>query len=200
MIAHTTPLSRSHGWTRAGTGVCVVALLLLCLGCLNPLIIDKVQTDVDHAPVVTHMSPQPSFGRLDVNAGKNCAPLTTWRADRLDDADLDTLTVRWTLLLPSADNPDGRTTSLPDIQLDPQDPPVNDVVYAFAPFTLDRTTVLRFMESTQLSDQAANHSDVGQLLELRISDGGFKSGTDDAPDGFVVFFQSWAIVLRNTDC
>ena len=159
--------------------------------CVNPLFFDNVQPATNHAPVVVNMQPQPSFGRIQVLVGPNCAPDETFRADRVDDADLDILTVRYSLLVPRGVTDSNRITVFESEML-PLDEAVDGRFYDFQPFQLDssRLTILLGGDLTPQFDAAS-----GQLLELRISDGGFKTGTNDAPEGAGLFFISWPIKL-----
>jgi hypothetical protein len=141
------------------------------------------------------MTPEPSFANIDANAGSNCGQPPSFSAERLDDADLDTLTVRWTLLVPRGEG--AASVRLIEEELEPLDPPVDGVVYDFRRFELDRTKLVNALGG-DLSEQAK--PDHEQLLELRISDGGFKAGTDDPRDGAGLVFLSWGIKIRDVDC
>lgn len=164
-------------------------------GCLNPLFFEDVEPAVNHAPAVTNLLPQPSFEDVVANAGANCAPPEAFRADRLDDADGDVLTVRWTLLVPRADG--AARIPLLEEELEPLEPPIDDVEYDFRPFELSGSR-LRIALGGDLDNQSK--ADVQQLLELRISDRGFKPGTDEPRADAGSFLASWGVKLLNTEC
>ena len=167
-------------------------------GCLNPIFFDKVEIDVNHAPVLTGMTPAPTFDRVNAQLGPDCAPLESFRAVRLDDADEDVLTVRWTLLLPRDGTLTGARVNLLEVDLEPLVPRVEGLEYDFQPFQLDRAKVLGALGPSELASQAQREE--GQLLELRISDRGFKTGTFDAPDGADVVYMSWAVKVNDAPC
>jgi hypothetical protein len=188
--------------TGAWTARRAVAPALLCLvaagtvGCLNPLFFTDVEVPVNHAPILTGLVPEPSVRRREINVAANCVPLDTFRAARLDDADFDVLTVRWTLFLDREGSVGGARERIVEEELVPLDPPVDGIVYDLRPFVLDRTKVLAALGSAELAAQTGPGVE-GQLLELRISDGGFKTGTDEPPDGAALLYHSWAIKLTD---
>jgi hypothetical protein len=160
---------------------------------------------VDHAPVVTQMKPDPSVGKIPANLGANCAPAATFFAESVDDADGDDLTVRWTLEFPEEGFGAGsfQTVSrvITEFTLQKLPVAVDNKNYDFPPFELDQQTLVpQTMTTDELAKQVSNFSDVGQLLELFISDGGFEAGTNDASKGFSVVSFSWAIQLQDTPC
>lgn len=193
------------GW--AGRGAMAPALLCLLAsltaGCLNPFFFDNVEEPVNHAPVFTNLTPQPSFERLVINVAPNCGPLVTFKADRLDDADFDKLIVRWSLLLEREGTTGGARERLVELELEPcnglepcppEDP--GTPIYDFLPFELDRTKVLFALGQAELTAQTDPNGDIeGQLLELRVSDRGFKPNGEDVVEEAGLVFQSWAIKL-----
>lgn len=203
-----TPMSRERGERDVGKGTnagetrgCALALALLStpvMGCVNPLFFDNVAPAANHAPVVINMQPQPTFGRIVTLTGLNCAPNETFIAARVEDADFDRLTASYTLLLPRDETPDGARVNLLEIVLEPLPEPVDGVFYVLPPFQLDATTLRTKIGVAELNVQAERPE--GQLLELRISDGGFVGADDVAvPDGAGLFFMSWAIQLTDPD-
>jgi hypothetical protein len=166
---------------------------------VNPLFFDNVQPAVNHAPVVVNMRPRPSFARIEMNVGENCAPQETFRPERVEDADLDVLSVRWSLLLQAKDFADGVSQALLDYEIEPLESPVEGSFYVFPEFQVDRTTVLQRLRG-DLDVQTPPFDDDdpvidGQLLELRISDGGFAPGSDEAREQAGFFYLSWPIRL-----
>lgn len=169
------------------------------MGCVNPLFFDNVNAAANHAPVVVNMRPPPSFDRLELNVGTNCAPLFNFFPDFIDDADLDVLSVRWTLLLETDGVVGGARATLRDEELTPFDEPVEGRLYAFTPFQVTREVLQ--INLVDFEEQATNPDIEGQLLELTVSDGGFKPGAGAVPtDGAGVFYMSWAVRLTNVAC
>ncbi len=204
-----------------GMRACRVALGLLSpvvmAGCLNPLFLDRAVPDADHAPVLVNMQPPPNvnvaqcplgstactapFGRLDVNVGDGCAPLTTFAADRLEDADLDPLTVRKSIIFANGVEDAPKRLRLSDTEIDPSAEPVDGSFYDFPPFQLDQATVTDILPAAVLDEQVdADHSKLGQIFELSISDGGFKGDDTAAPEGFAVTTVAWPIRLKSESC
>lgn len=179
-------------------------LVLVTTGCLNPFFFENVEEPVNHAPILTDMEPAPSFERIEVNVAPNCGPLVTFRPARLDDADFDTLTVRWSLFFAQTGSEDGARRILFEEDLEPcsggspcpsDDPEVP--IYDFHPFELVHENVRDALGLAELDAQTGGAPGVeGQLLELRISDGGFQTGKDDARDGAALVYMSWPIRLR----
>lgn len=186
----------TRGWRDGGALASALLMSAAMTACVNPLFFDNVQAAVNHAPVVVNMQPQPTFGRIEVNVGENCAPDETFRAERLEDADFDVLTVRYSLLLPRGVGGSKRETVL-EQELVPFDEPIEGRLYDFQPFQLDGSR-LNILLGGDVGEQVDRPE--GQLLELRISDGGFKAGTDDVPEGAGLFYMSWAIKLTRVDC
>ena len=151
---------------------------------------------VNHAPVVVAMQPEPDVGRIEINLGDGCVPSETFLAERVEDADLDVLTVRYSLLLPRGAIGSKRE-SVREQELVPFDEPVDGRWYDFQTFQLDGTRVNDLLGG-DVSEQVNRPE--GQLLELRISDGGFQAGSDEAPEGAGTFYLSWPIKLTRVDC
>lgn len=189
------------GTNTGGTRGCALALALLStsvMGCVNPLFFDNVAPAANHAPVVINMQPQPTFGRIVVNPGLNCAPTETFIATRVEDADFDRLTASFNLLVPRDETPDGVRFNLFEIVLEPLEEPVDGAFYVLPSFQLDPTTLRTKVGRAELGLQADRPE--GQLLELRISDGGFEGPEDIAvPEGAGLFFISWAVQLTDPD-
>lgn len=212
VTAHMTPMSRDgegrgvgKGTNAVTTRVCALASALListlmsALGCVNPLFFDDVAAAANHAPVVANMRPSPSFDRLELNVGTNCAPLFTFFPDFIDDADLDVLSVRWTLLLDASGVIGGVRVELRDEELVPLEEPVDNAFYAFTPFQVTREVLE--VKLVPFDEQAADPNIEGQLLELTVSDRGFKPGDGAVPsDGAGTFYLSWAVRLTNVPC
>lgn len=163
-------------------------------GCLNPLYFDELEVLLNHAPLLHNVQPTPSFGDIEVNVGEGCAPVS-FRADRVEDADLDVLTVRYSVLVPRGLS-EARVV-LREEELVPLDEPVDGSFYDLRPFELTGS-VLRIALGGDLDEQV--REDKEQLFELRISDGGFKAGTDEVRDGAALEYIGWAIKLRDTPC
>ena len=197
MTAPANP-GRTRRWPVLGA----LASALLCLpsmGCLN-LLQEDFQPPVDHAPVVSGLVPPPGPKPVVQNVGLNCAPADTCRADSLDDADGETLTVRWSVRLDRSRDNDGSQIVrliLFEADLDRLNPPVHGINYDFQPFQLDFTTVTNQISEADLSGQQKDRT---QLLELGVSDGGFRSGTEEvrAPGQLLTYF-SWPLKLIAVD-
>lgn len=169
------------------------------MGCVNPLFFDDVTAAVNHAPVVANMRPAPSFERLELNFGVNCAPLFSFFPDFIDDADLDVLSVRWTLLMETSGVVGGLRATLRDEELEPLPEPVDGRFYAFTPFQVTRDVIISaLIPENQTTDPQIE----GQLLELTVSDAGFKPGNNTSipNDGAGVFYMSWPVKLTNLQC
>lgn len=163
-------------------------------GCLNPLLFDELEVNVNHAPLLLNVQPRPTFGNLDVNVGSGCAP-RTFRAERLEDADLDILTLRYSILVPRG-AAEARIL-LREEELVALEEPADGVVYDLRPFELT-ALVLRTALGGDIDEQVRDDNE--QLLELRVSDGGFKAGTDEPRDGAALEYVSWSIKLRDAPC
>lgn len=196
-------------WTWRGRAPLAPALLtsVAMTACVNPLFFDNVQPAVNHTPVLVNMQPLPGFARRVINVGSNCGPGPdgSFFASRLDDADLDTLTVRYSLLLPRGGSVEGAREILFEEELEPNADPEALVVYDFKPFEVDRTKVINALGEFGLREQTEPGPEgqlvEGQLLELRISDRGFKAGGNEpAREDATVLFISWAIKLKNEGC
>jgi hypothetical protein len=186
----------TRGWALASA--LLMGMVMMTVGCVNPLFFDNVAPAANHAPVVINMQPQPSFGRIVVNTGNNCGATETFVAGRLEDADFDQLTATYMMLVPRDDTPSGARFKLFEVVLDPLPEPVEGAFYVLPPFQLDPSNVRLRVGVAELGVQADRPE--GQLLELRISDRGF-IGEDDTnvPEGAGLFFMSWAIAVTDPE-
>lgn len=181
--------------------------LLMCVGmtstaCVNPLFFDSVQPAVNHSPLLENMQPPPGFARRVINVGANCGPGPegSFFASGLNDADLDVLTVRYSLLLPRDGSPDGAREILFEEELEPNPEAQALLVYDFKAFEVDRTKIVNALGTAGLGEQV-DPAIEGQLLELRISDRGFKAGGNEPTnDDATLLFLSWSIKLQDVRC
>ncbi len=161
-------------------------------GCLNPVHIGEAVPEENHVPVVEAFPP-PTFAPLPAQVGDGgCAPLEL-RLLTLDDADGDTLTVRFDIVVER--NQRASRVLLREL------PPIairDDGTYPLTDLTslsLDQDLL-----GAKLGDLEAQKGRT-QLVELRVSDAGFASDENGDPvpegDGGVVFF-SWLVALQ--DC
>ncbi|MDP2341239.1 MAG: hypothetical protein Q8O67_09790 [Deltaproteobacteria bacterium] len=172
--------------------------MLVASGCFNPTCIGEVQPRENHVPVV-EVQPDPSFNAIPADIGKDCEPITL-RIDAMNDADGDTLTVRFDMLLQRRAGTGGAR-----IELAEREPiePSPDGTYALNSFTnLEINRGLIDAKVGNLSDDP-EVADT-QLIELRVSDNGFVKDENDVPvvpgDGDGLFFSNWLIRLSEADC
>jgi hypothetical protein len=182
----------------------VVVVLVAASGCFNPFFLTEVETLVNHAPTVDGMTPEPSFGMIPVNVGDNCTPKSFGPVARVDDADADPLTVLWSIVIKiESDSEVGSRVDLKqDVMAPLEEPTPEGFLYEpFEPFEPSRVLLeSKLLGSTNLQRQVNERAQDGQLLELRISDGGFLGDDVAVPEGRDLFFASWHIQLQNTAC
>lgn len=193
-----------YGANAGGTRGCALALALLfpcVMGCINPLFLDDVKPDANHAPVVVNMRPTPGFARLELNVGQNCGPLFDFFPDLINDADLDVLSVRWTMLIDTGGFEGGVHRTLRDERLVPLEEPLADGrFYVFTSFQVTALTLEAGGVDIEEQTDPQNPVD-GQLLELTVSDGGFQPGFGAIPEeGAGVFYMSWPVRITNVPC
>ena len=175
-----------------------LAPALLCLwsaACFNPTYIGKPEPRENHVPIVEAF-PAPSFEPLQADVGEACAPLAL-AMTALDDADLDTLTVRFDALV----NRNGRAARV----LLRESPPITPSDQGLYPLTaLTTLTLDEDLLSSRLGDldrQMDPRNNLTQLIELRVSDSGFvadENGDPVADDDGGLIFLSW--MIRLTEC
>ncbi len=176
----------------------VVALGASTMGCINPFYLDGLRPPTNHAPTGQAISPAFKFEPNLAQFGEGCRPLVVHVVD-LFDADLDTLTARITLLLKrNGGSVDGVRERLFEDELVPVENQEGELVYDFIP--LELTESLLRSEVGDLDDQVAPGNTLTQLLELRISDGGFVPGEDRPRDGAGLLSFSWLIDLDDSAC
>lgn len=174
-----------------------MALAAPLMGCIDPFLIDGVRPPTNHAPTGEAVSPPFKFEPVAAPFGEGCQPLVVRVAD-LFDADLDPLTVRITLLLERNGAANGARELLFEDELIPVENVEGQMVYDLLP--LELTEQLLRSEVGDLDDQVAPGNTLTQLLELRISDGGFVPGDDKPRDGAALLFFSWLIDLDDSAC
>ena len=175
----------------------VTALGALTMGCIDPFLIDGVRPPTNHAPTGEAVSPELKVYPVAAPFGEGCQPLVV-RVAQLFDADLDPLTVRITLLLARDGAPDGARELLFEDELVPVENLEGEFVYDLVP--LELTEALLRSEVGDLATQVAPGNTLTQLLQLRVSDGGFVPGEDKPREGAALLFFSWLIDLDDTDC
>ncbi|MBI1948257.1 MAG: hypothetical protein HYS27_21390 [Deltaproteobacteria bacterium] len=174
------------------------ALLAPTMGCIDPFYIDGVRAPTNHAPTGDAVSPKFQFEANLAQFGDGCRPLVVNVANLFDD-DLDALTVRITLLLKRDGGAiDGVRERLFEDELVPVENQEGVLVYDFVP--LELTAALLRSEVGDLDDQVAPGNTLTQLLEVRISDGGFVPGEDKPRDGSGQLYFSWLIDLDDQAC
>lgn len=169
----------------------VVLLSGATAACLNPTYIGGPVPRENHVPVVEAF-PAPSFAPLPADVGGDCAPLT-FDIVTLQDADGDTLTARFDMLVGRNDRPVRVLLR--------QSPPLTPLDNGFYP--LNELTTLELSEERlgilpgALSEQTK--AGATQLVELRVSDTGFVADENGNPvaagDGGLVFL-SWMVKLN----
>ena len=175
----------------------MTVLLAPTMGCIDPFLIDGVRPPTNHAPTGEAVSPELKVAPVPAPFGEGCQPLVV-RVAQLFDADLDPLTVRVTLLLARDGAPDGARELLFEDEVVPVENLEGTFVYDLVP--LELTEALLRSEVGDLATQVAPGNTLTQLLELRISDGGFVPGDDKPREGSALLFFSWLIDLDDTDC
>lgn len=175
----------------------LLALSALTMGCIDPFLIDGVRPPTNHSPVAEGVEPPPGFAPIPAQFGDGCDTLDV-RVGRLFDADLDALTVRYTLLLKRDGAANGARELLFEDEIVPVENLEGELVYDLLP--LELTEALLRSEVGDLDDQVAPGNTLTQLLELRISDGGFVPGEDKPREGAALLFYSWLIDLDDSDC
>jgi hypothetical protein len=159
--------------------------------CFNPTHIGEAVPKENHVPVVEAFPP-PTFEPLPAQVGGDCVPLEL-QIQALDDADGDTLTVRFDVVVERNER-----ASRVLLRESPPIKPLDDGTY---PLT-DLTSLVLGADvlGAKLGDLEAQKGRT-QLVELRVSDAGFASDENGDPvpegDGGVVFL-SWQIALQ--DC
>jgi len=176
--------------------IAAVASALLFLpagltGCFNPTHIGEATAKENHVPVVEALPP-PTFEPLPAPVGRDCLPLKLQLVG-IDDADGDTLTVRFDLVVER----DERASRVL-LRESPPIPPLADDTY---PLT-DLTSLVLGQDvlGAKLGDLEAQKGRT-QLVELRVSDNFFVSDENGDPipdDGGSVVFLSWLVALQ--DC
>lgn len=185
------------------SGICTLrstlASALLCVvatGCFNPNLIGHPLPEDNHVPVV-EVLPTPTLNPLDAVVEidqQGCAPLE-FEITKLEDADGDTLTVRYDIVVQrpgSAAEFRQRLKSTPPITVS------DDGTYPLPNNTgleLNFNT-LNTPLGSNLDDQIVADAEVFQLIELRVSDNGFVDddlGPPRAPAGDGMFFISWNV-------
>jgi len=175
-----------------------VALGVSTMGCINPFYVDEFRPLTNHAPTGEAVSPEFRFEPNLAQIGDGCRALVVNVAN-LFDADLDALTVRITLLLKrDGGSDDGVRERLFEDELVPVENLEGELVYDFVP--LELTEALLRSEVGDLDDQVAPNNTLTQLLEVRISDGGFEPGEDKPRDGSGLLYFSWLIDLDDLPC
>lgn len=193
----------ARSWTsdrRVAPPLLMVAAALLAptMGCIDPFLIDGVRAPTNHAPTGEAVSPRFQFEPNPAQFGDGCQALVVNVAN-LFDADLDALTVRVTLLLKRDGGAvDGVRERLFEDELVPVENLEGALVYDFVP--LELTEALLRSEVGDLDDQVAPNNTLTQLLEVRISDGGFVPGQDKPRDGSGLLYFSWLIDLDDQAC
>jgi hypothetical protein len=170
--------------------VALPVVLAPASGCLDPfLTLEKESTD-NHAPVMSSIVPAQSFTPIRADIGVGCRPAAF--SFNVDDADDDVLTVRFYLLFER----EGETRAqLAELERAPSDDLPDGRRYA--PVTFD---LLRQFGLVAGADVLQN--DPVQLLEVRVSDGPFATGTLDTParEGGVIVDDYWVVSLVNEEC
>jgi hypothetical protein len=161
------------------------------VGCFNPTHIGEPVPKENHVPVVAAFPP-PTFEPLAAQVGAACAPLEL-QLVALDDADGDTLTVRFDIVVERNER-----ASRVLLRESPPIPPRDDDTY---PLT-DLTSLVLGPDvlGAKLGDLEAQKGRT-QLVELRVSDAGFAADEngDPVPDGEgSIVFLSWLVALQ--DC
>ena len=183
----------------AGPRLLAPALLLMAgmgAACINPNYVGKPVPLENHTPVVEAF-PAPTFEPLAADVGGDCAPLT-FDITRLEDADGDTLTVRFDIVL----RRQGRATRV-ELRESPPLRPDQDGVFPLgtALTTLELNEDLLGARLGDLDAQMDPANNNTQLIELRVSDAGFVADENGDPvvdgEGGLVFL-SW--LVRLTEC
>jgi hypothetical protein len=172
----------------------MTTVMLATTGCLNPTFFTEVEAEDNHAPEVTLLAPVPSFNPLKVNVGAECR-VERVVAQRLDDADGDLLSFRYSLVV-NRPGTDGVDVVLMADDLPRKEPLVGEESpYDFPTLELNRALLEPALGDLQFQANGTN----GQLLVLRISDRGF-STSGEARAGAALLFFSWAIQLTDVAC
>ncbi|MCC7071795.1 MAG: hypothetical protein IT383_10755 [Deltaproteobacteria bacterium] len=175
-----------------------VALLAPTMACINPFYIEGVRPPTNHAPTGEAISPAFKFEPNLAPFGDACRPLVV-NIVNLFDADLDTLTVRVTLLLKRNGGAlEGVRERLFEDELVPVENQEGELVYDFVP--LELTESLLRSEVGDLDAQVAPGNTLTQLLEVRISDGGFVPGEETPREGAGLLAFSWLVDLDDSAC
>ncbi len=195
--AATTTSARSvvvSGPSRGSSALAPTLLFLLAslAGCFNPVHIGEAVPQENHVPVV-EVFPPPTFAPLPAQVGDGgCAPLEL-QIVTLDDADADTVTVRFDVVVER--NQRASRVLLREL------PPIDARDDGTYPLTdLTSLSLDQDLLGAKLGDLEAQKGRT-QLVELRVSDAGFASDENGDPvpegDGGVVFF-SWLVAMQ--DC
>ena len=171
--------------------------MLLASGCFNPTCIGEVRPRENHVPVV-EVQPDPSFEPIPVNVGADCAPTELTITD-MNDADGDTLTVRFDMLLQRRVGSGPARIELFEAPPLDEQPDGTYAINAFTTLKIDRNLVDAKLGGVPDNPELADT----QLVELRVSDSGFINDENGDPvtgDGGGLFFSNWLIRLADDDC
>jgi hypothetical protein len=166
--------------------LCVLAMT----ACLDPLLQTELDVPVNHPPVLSGVAPAPGASPISLNVGPDCAASASFRGT-LDDLDEEELTIRWNLLVEREGLEGGARERLLELALAPAEERLPDgQLYDFRPFEITLATLRVALDPVTI--EGFDGAD-DQLLELRISDGGFLAGKEEPALGAGFAFFSWAI-------
>ena len=187
--------TKSNSWAELRV-VAPALLMLVVSGCFNPPCIGQVRPRENHVPVV-QVQPDPSFEPIRADVGDECAATALSIID-WSDADGDTLTVRFDMLLQRRVGSGPSRIELREFQPIPALP---DGSYPLGttPLVIDSNLVDSKLggvpDDLDLADT--------QLIELRVSDSGFVNDENGDPvvgEGGGLFFSNWLIRLADVPC
>jgi hypothetical protein len=177
--------------------------------CLDPVLIDEVEVEENHAPVISTFHPEPIHplpGPDPVKriVGPGCVDEPTFGVV-IEDVDADgedpdyALTVRWVLVVKRAGVPSGARERFAELELQPlpERGPQGEQ-FDLPDAVIDEALLRRLFDDLDRFDPATHNET--QLLELRVSDGGFNPGEDDEPRpgaGFLLF--TWTLDIEHQE-
>ncbi len=183
---------------RVAPTMALALLSVVTAGCFNPNHIGRPVEGENHVPIVDIL-PTPTLtpiaAAVSLDGVDACAP-TEFNFISLDDSDGDILTVRWDLVFGGFGGEVRR-----ELKSSPPLAPLDDGSYAANDSTdlsLDAAGLRRRL-GADLDAQVGAGDDVFQLLELRVSDGGFvadSNGDPIAPPGARLVYRTWNVKLE----
>ncbi len=163
------------------------------MGCLDPFLVTTIDKDENRWPRLENATPQPTFAPQEVAIGIGVAAVS-FSATPADD-DNDDLIARWLLVADRRGTQDGVVVEMREQELIPlanRGPEAQQ--YDFTPLELEHDALVQKFGAAELAEltnpDAANPF---QLLELRVSDRGFRAGTNDPKEGAGFAYFSWTV-------